>query len=126
MSKSPDTGLYDAHFGLILTDNPVCHRGYEGTDTRPPQDGSNRPLNTKAGCTEPPTQSNPRGSQNLPRPAASYGTPVVRRTTRTRAGCAGCDRSTRARPARGVAAPISFGEDSWKWLFLQPLTEIRP
>ena len=35
VSKSPDTGLYDAHFGLILTTNPVCHGGYEGTDTRP-------------------------------------------------------------------------------------------
>ena len=41
VSKSPDTGLYDAHFGMIITDNPVCHHGYEGTDTRPPQDGSN-------------------------------------------------------------------------------------
>ncbi len=53
VSKSSDTGLYDAHFGLILTTNPVCHGGYESTDTRPPQDGSNRPMNTKAGCTEP-------------------------------------------------------------------------
>ena len=47
VSKSPDTGLYDAHFGLIITDNPVCHHGYEGTDTRPPQDGSNRPMNVQ-------------------------------------------------------------------------------
>ena len=43
VSKSPDTGLYDAHFGLVLT-RPArsATRGYEGTDTRPPQDGSNR------------------------------------------------------------------------------------
>ena len=39
VSKSPDTGLYDAHFGMIITDQKVCHQGYEGTDTRPPQDG---------------------------------------------------------------------------------------
>ena len=39
VSKSPDTGLYDAHFGMILTDQPVCHRATSGTDTRPPQDG---------------------------------------------------------------------------------------
>ena len=28
---------------MILTEPPVCHEGYEGTDQRPPQDGSNRP-----------------------------------------------------------------------------------
>ena len=76
VSKSPDTGLYDAHFGLILTTKPVCHQGYEGTDTRPPQDGSNRPLNTKAGCTEPASKSNARGPQNLSRSGANRP-PVV-------------------------------------------------
>ena len=30
VSKSPGTGLYDAHFGMILTTEPhVCHEGYE-------------------------------------------------------------------------------------------------
>ena len=59
VSKSPETGLYDAHFGLVLTnDPPVCHNGYESTDTRPPQDGSNRPMNVHAHCTEPASQSN--------------------------------------------------------------------
>jgi phospholipid/cholesterol/gamma-HCH transport system substrate-binding protein len=34
----PRTGLYDAHFGMVLTnDPPVCHNGYQSTDTRPPQ-----------------------------------------------------------------------------------------
>ncbi len=37
VSKSPDTGLYDAHFGLILTTNPVCHRA-----TRAPTPGRRR------------------------------------------------------------------------------------
>ena len=33
-SKSPDTGLYDAHFGLIEQSNPpVCTAGYESTNT---------------------------------------------------------------------------------------------
>ena len=26
-------------------------------------------------------------------------------------------------PSRGTLAPTTFGEDSWKWLFLQPLTQ---
>ena len=48
VSKSPETGLYDAHFGLVLTNDPtVCHSGYQSTDTRPPQDGSNRPMNVQ-------------------------------------------------------------------------------
>ena len=40
VSKSPDTGLYDAHFGMVLTQTPrSATKGYECTDTRPPQDG---------------------------------------------------------------------------------------
>jgi phospholipid/cholesterol/gamma-HCH transport system substrate-binding protein len=78
VSKSPDTGLYDAHFGLITTTNPVCHAGYQDTDTRPPQDGSNRPMNENARCTEPASQSNARGSQHAPqRAGAAYRAPVA-------------------------------------------------
>ena len=50
VSKTPDTGLYDAHFGMIITNQPVCHQGYEGTDTRSaagrqqPADERQRPL----------------------------------------------------------------------------------
>jgi phospholipid/cholesterol/gamma-HCH transport system substrate-binding protein len=121
VSKSPDTGDYDAHFGLILTTNPVCHKGYESTDTRPPQDGSNRPMNTKAGCTESASTSNARGIQNLPRAGAAYRAPVVASydpdSRRLRWGSNAADRT---QPA--TSAPKSFGEDTWKWLYLQPLT----
>jgi phospholipid/cholesterol/gamma-HCH transport system substrate-binding protein len=124
VSKSPDTGLYDAHFGLILTTNPVCHRGYEGTDTRPPQDGSNRPMNVNARCTEPPTTSNARGAQNLGRAGAAYRAPIASYDPDTGRLLWGSkahqDDSQAAAPA-----PSSFGEDSWKWLFLQPLTNIQ-
>jgi phospholipid/cholesterol/gamma-HCH transport system substrate-binding protein len=127
VSKSSDTGLYDAHFGLIITNNPICHQGYEGTDTRPPQDGSNRPMNENARCTEPPSQSNARGAQNIPqRAAASYtGAPVVAAYdpetgkltwgSSSKNGAAGLESS-------GSVAPPTLGEESWKWLFLQPLT----
>ena len=79
VSKTPDTGLYDAHFGMILTTQPVCHEGYEGTDTRPPQDGDNRPMNVDARCTEPASQSSARGAQHAPRraPASYADSPVV-------------------------------------------------
>lgn len=122
VSKSPDTGLYDAHFGLILTTNPVCHGGYESTDTRPPQDGGNRPMNEQAGCTEPASTSNARGVQNLQRAAPDYQAPVVASydpaTERLRWG----DRVGAAGAQPGTPTPTSLGEESWKWLFLQPLT----
>ena len=39
VSKSPDTGLYDAHFGMIITTRRSATRATASTDTRPPQDG---------------------------------------------------------------------------------------
>ncbi|KQW46876.1 virulence factor Mce [Nocardioides sp. Root1257] len=123
VSKSPDTGLYDAHFGLILTNNPVCHRGYESTDTRPPQDGSNRPMNTKAGCTEPASQSNPRGVQNLKRAGAAYRPPPVASYDPDSGRLRWGGQVSAASSQPGTLAPKSFGEDTWKWLYLQPLTE---
>jgi len=120
VSKSPDTGLYDAHFGLVITTTPVCHHGYESTDTRPPQDGSNRPMNTKAGCTEPATMSNPRGPQNLPRAGAAYRAPVASYDPDTGKVRWGPKIDPVLAPT-GTLAPQAFGEESWKWLLLQPL-----
>ena len=123
VDKSPDTGLYDAHFGLILTTNPVCHQGYESTDTRPPQDGSNRPMNTKAGCTEPAGKSDPRGIQNLKRAPASYRPPVVASYDSETGRLHWGSRVSAESAQPGTLAPKSFGKDTWKWLYLQPLTE---
>jgi len=120
VSKSPDTGLYDAHFGMIITSQKVCHQGYGGTDTRPPQDGGSRPMNVDARCDEPATESNARGAQNAPRAATSYAdSPVVAsydpETGKLTWGDPGVS-------STGSVAPPSLGEESWKWLFLQPLT----
>jgi phospholipid/cholesterol/gamma-HCH transport system substrate-binding protein len=120
VSKSPDTGLYDAHFGMILTTQKVCHQGYGDTDTRPPQDGESRPMNVNARCDEPATESNARGAQNAPRAATSYAdSPVVAsydpETGKLTWGDPGGS-------STGTVAPPSLGEESWKWLFLQPLT----
>ena len=126
-SKSPDTGLYDAHFGMIITNQKVCHKGYEGTDTRPPQDGSNRPMNVNARCDEPASESSARGAQNIPeRAPASYGdAPVVASydpaTGLLTWGDPGAG-DTAGFGSTGSVAPPTLGEESWKWLFLQPLT----
>jgi phospholipid/cholesterol/gamma-HCH transport system substrate-binding protein len=137
VSRSPDTGLYDAHFGMILTSNPeVCHGGYESTDRRPPQDGENRPMNVNAQCAEPASQSNARGAQNAPQsgvqrapaayrtaPGSSVGAPVVATYDggRLRWGAA----VPRDLSSPGSLAPRTLGGDSWKWLFLQPLMTSR-
>jgi len=130
VSKSPDTGLYDAHFGMILTTQKVCHKGYGTTDTRVPQDGSNRPMNENARCDEPASESNARGSQNAPQRApASYAeaadSPVVASydpdTGKLTWGDPTATDAAALSPT-GSVAPLSLGEESWKWLFLQPLT----
>jgi phospholipid/cholesterol/gamma-HCH transport system substrate-binding protein len=124
VSKSPETGLYDAHFGMVTTnDPPVCHNGYQSTDTRPPQDGSNRPMNTRAHCAEPGSQSNPRGAQHAPanRPAAAYGAPIASYDPDTHRLTWGSRVPSRLADAGGPA-PATLGEETWKWLYLQPLT----
>jgi len=120
VSKSPDTGLYDAHFGMVLTDHAICHHGYEGTRTRAPQERTDLPMNTQAGCREPIAQSNARGAQNLNPGDAAYRAPVASydpSAHRLRWGARVDPRL--AQP--GSLAPQAFGKESWKWLLLQPL-----
>ena len=79
VSKSPDTGLYDAHFGLVLTQDPkVCEQGYEPTKVRSPQDRQ-RQADGHDRRTVPSRRrvSNARGAQNAPRAGAAYRAPVV-------------------------------------------------
>jgi phospholipid/cholesterol/gamma-HCH transport system substrate-binding protein len=127
VSKSSDTGLYDAHFGMIITNQAVCHKGYESTDTRPPQDGSNRPMNENARCDEPASESNARGAQNIPQraPASYADSPVVASydpdTGRLTWGSSSTNDAA-GLGSSGSVAPPTLGEESWKWLFLQPLT----
>jgi phospholipid/cholesterol/gamma-HCH transport system substrate-binding protein len=127
VSKSPETGLYDAHFGMVLTNDPeVCHNGYQSTDTRPPQDGSNRPMNMRAHCAEPASESNPRGAQHAPanRPGARYRVPVASYDPTTKRLTWGPRVPSRLADP-GSPAPETLREESWKWLFLQPLTADR-
>jgi phospholipid/cholesterol/gamma-HCH transport system substrate-binding protein len=126
VAKDPKTGLYDAHFGLITQqDPPVCTKGYDPGQVRGPQDRSDKPMDMDAHCAEPQSQSNARGSQNAPRAGTAYRSPVVatydRRTGAVQYADAGPGDDI---TYTGGAASV-FGEDSWKWLLLQPLADER-
>lgn len=127
VSKSPDTGLYDAHFGMVMTEQPpICQRGYESTNRRnPTTERGNAPMNTEAYCAEPATESNPRGAQNAPRAATGFGAsgqdPIASFDPETGKLRWGSEVPTGMR-STGTLAPSTLGKESWKWLFLQPLT----
>ena len=124
MGKDADTGRYGVHAGLVLTPSTPCTHGYLGAaEQRPPQDRGDRRLPLDLGCTDPPTQTNPRGAQNLSRAAPALHGP-------------------RHATALGFFDPatgdIDWGygdhdhtpagtadQDSWKWLYLAPLLSER-
>ena len=77
-------------------------------------------MNEAARCTEPASESNARGGQHAPRAAASYDAAGRRLRPRDRRAGLGRGRGRRLE-SRGSVAPATLGEESWKWLFLQPL-----
>ena len=124
VDKDSKTGLYDAHFGLITEEQPhVCKRGYNEPVRDPNRERGNAPMDMDARCAEPASQSNARGAQNAPRRAGTaYRAPVVA----TYDSETGSVRYTDTNPSGNVTytggAASLMGEESWKWLLLQPLS----
>ncbi len=115
--KGPD-GKYDAQFGLILTEEPhVCEDGY--VNRRPPQDLSDKPMVVDAGCSE--RGSNLRGAEKAPtgRTGTAYRSPVATYDAKT-GEVIWEDQDTSAKIAYDGGAAKLFGDDSWKWMLLQP------
>jgi phospholipid/cholesterol/gamma-HCH transport system substrate-binding protein len=124
VAKDPDTGLYDAHFGMITQQNPhVCTRGYN-TRVRTPQERADIPMNFAARCAEPQALSSSRGAQHHPRPGTAYrGAPVVAAYDPQTGRLRYTDHNPDASVSYTGGAATAFGKDSWKWLLVQPLAE---
>ncbi|WP_133800706.1 MCE family protein [Kribbella caucasensis] len=125
--RDKGTGHYDAHFGLVLGFDPAaCRAGYNATDKRVPQDTTDKPANTKAGCTAAPGSGvNVRGAQNKPAPSSredlnrtGYGVGYDT-TTRSAGGSGGMPELVLG--STGGQADY-LGSDSWKALILGPVT----
>lgn len=117
VSKDPDTGLHDAHFGLVLTPHSLCRKGYEATNQRNPGDGSWAEL-PDVGCKEVGTKVNPRGAQNLLKRA-----PVVATwdpASDEFAWASGVDGKTGVDDAGSLTQPA--GASSLEWLLLRQNT----
>jgi phospholipid/cholesterol/gamma-HCH transport system substrate-binding protein len=110
-------GLAQAHFGLALTSQAPCKQGYESTKKRSPLDLQSRPFNTEVSCTEDPSKSNPRGSSQVPRAAVGGTDSIASFDPDTGELTWGEAEETTV----STAAPASYGEDAWKWLYLQPM-----
>jgi len=121
-SRSPD-GNFDAHFGLILTQNAVCHRGYDPSEQRPPQDGSYKRMDMDARCAEAIAESNARGAQHAPRVAPGPDENVVATYDQKTGTVSFTDREPTTAVTYTGGAHNEFGEESWKWLLLQPLMQ---
>ena len=103
---------YNARFGFVLNPFPmVCHQGYDVDERRSPTDGSNKPMDEDAQCTEPARKSNARGAQNAPRTVATYDMASKKLTWR--------DGDTAEVAYDGGAADL-YGDDAWGGLLLQP------
>jgi phospholipid/cholesterol/gamma-HCH transport system substrate-binding protein len=126
VAKDSTTHLYDAHFGMIMQQNPpVCEKGYLPPSKRrdPNTQRGNAPMVTGVHCAEPSSKSSSRGAQHAPgRAGAAYRAPVVGTydwNTHT-VKLTGRNPSGNVTYTGGAASLL--GQDSWKWMLLQPLS----
>jgi phospholipid/cholesterol/gamma-HCH transport system substrate-binding protein len=118
--------VYNAHFGLILQQEPhVCTQGYDEPrrDPNRMEDRDNAPMDMDARCTEPAAQSNARGAQHAPRVAPGEVTPDV--TYDLESGSLSFADQSADQPTVSYTggAGAALGKESWKWLLLQPLAQ---
>jgi phospholipid/cholesterol/gamma-HCH transport system substrate-binding protein len=130
LAKDPVTGLYDAHFGMIMTNEPpVCNDGYQTTNEREPQDLSEVPFNTTAHCEEPQAQSNARGAQHHPPPLtmdqALGRAPVVATYDPETGRLSPVHQDEMSGLESGGDAARTPAQNPWKWLLTDAMAGSR-
>lgn len=113
---------YDAHFGLVVTQDPtVCKTGYDGT-RRLPEDrlpDANPDIMLNARCTDPNPKIDPRGSDNTTftanRAPVAYYNPATGTLTTTKPDA--------SESSSSLGDTQTLGKDSWKWLLLGPAAQ---
>ena len=131
------------HFGLVTeAAPPVCRQGYEGTDERGPFELERRTPNLEAGCTLPDgSASNVRGATRAPGAGdgggsgSESGSPVPSLGAAEppaeeiafgdydpRTGRVITSAGERLSIGSTNGASSVFGQDSWQWLLLGPLS----
>ena len=124
IAKDPRSGLYNTHFGMILTTEPhVCKQGYD-TKIRTPQDRRHIPMNESARCEEPQAQSNARGAQHSPGAGVNRA-PVVAAYDGTTGELEFTDKDPSGTVTYNGGARAAFGDDAWKWLLIGPLSSTK-
>ena len=98
-------------------DPAVCEDGY--VDRRNPHETSDQPMPTGAGCKD--GGKNLRGAEKAPsgRTGAAYRSPVAT-YDQTTGKVTWADQDTSPKIAYDGGAARLFGNDSWKWMLLQP------
>ena len=122
-------GPFNAHFGLVTTnDPPVCNRGYQRNQRDPESERSDVPMNENVRCAEPAAQSNPRGAQNAPRvaPFAEAGqpgvdAPVIGTYDRSTGTFSYGDDATTPQVVYTGGSAAQYGDQSWMQLLMQPV-----
>jgi phospholipid/cholesterol/gamma-HCH transport system substrate-binding protein len=126
VAKDSTTHLYDAHFGMILQQDPhVCEKGYLPPSQRrdPNTERGNAPMVTGARCAEPGSKTNARGAQHTPgRAGPAYRAPVVGTYDRATHKVKLTDRDPSGNVTYTGGAASLLGQNSWKWMLLQPLS----
>ncbi|MEV5003489.1 MlaD family protein [Nocardioides sp. LML1-1-1.1] len=119
-------GSWDAHFGLILSPTSTpCYAGYSKDRRNPESERFDDPPMPNVGCTDKNPNINARGLQNLQRPAPGSTAYDVSAHYDEATGKLTWDIPSGGSSGRSNVAPSTLGEDSWKWLYLQPTLERR-
>lgn len=118
-------GSWDAHFGLILNLSTPCYEGYTKTRRNPETERFDDLPMPNVGCRDTNPNVNPRGLQNLKRPAPGSTVYDIAAHYDGPSGELTWDIPSGGSSGRSNVAPSTLGEDSWKWLYLQPTLERR-